>query len=84
VLKGDQVDGGYESLWNVWDKIGLNANYLNDSTPLEIEKVLARIRSITNTDVFFDIDVDDDPRNSSSHSLLIINQNEDWKEFKKT
>jgi len=83
MFKGVQVDDDNESLWNVWDKIGLDANYLNDSTPLEIEKVLARIRLITDMDVFFDIDVDDDPRNSSSHSLLIINQNEDWEKFKK-
>jgi len=83
VFIGYRDDNDYEPLWDVWDKIGLSANYLNDSTPLEIEMVLAKIRVHTNANIFFGIDVDDNPRNSSSYSLLSINQNEDPEKLKK-
>jgi hypothetical protein len=33
--------------------------------------------------IFFDLDVDDDPRNSSSYSLLIISKNEESIDFHK-
>lgn len=70
----DSDPGKYDSLWTVWEKLSLNNDYLNDSTPLEIEKILAKVKNSLNIDVFFSIGYDDDPRNSSSHSLLTINQ----------
>lgn len=52
--------------------MGLDADYLNESAPLEFEKIFAKIYVHFNTDVFFGIDIYDDPRNSTSHQLLII------------
>lgn len=74
----------YESLWNVWEKLGLDAtDYLKDSTPLEIEKVLAKIKVYLNFETFFSLGIDDDPRNSSSHSLLIVQNIMESKKFRK-
>ncbi|XP_025196928.1 neprilysin-2-like [Melanaphis sacchari] len=79
----DQVPNKYDPLWDVWKKIGLNTNYLNDSVPLEIEIILAKVKVYFNLDIYFNIDIDDDPRNSSSHSLLVIGQNKELNEYKK-
>ncbi|XP_026804476.1 neprilysin-2-like [Rhopalosiphum maidis] len=79
----DQVSNKYDALWEIWEKVGLNTNYLNDSVPLEIETILARVKVYLNLDIFFDIYIDDDPRNSSSHSLLIIDQNRELNKYRK-
>ncbi|XP_025418911.1 neprilysin-21-like isoform X2 [Sipha flava] len=73
----------YDLLRDVWKKINLDINYLNDSVPLDIETVLAKIQKHLNMNIFFDLDVDDDPRNSSSYSLLIISKNEESIDFHK-
>lgn len=78
----DPVNNNYDSLRNIWDEVGLDTDYLSDSAPLEIETFLAKIKIYFDIDVFFSINVDDDPRNSSSHSLLIVYQNENPEKFK--
>lgn len=57
-------------------------NYLNDSVPLDIETILARVKVYLNLDIIFGIDIEDDPRNSSSHSLIIIDQNDGSDKYK--
>lgn len=79
----DSDDNSYDSLRNIWDEVGLDTDYLSDSAPLDIETILAKIKIYFNIDVFFNIDVDIDPRNSSSHSLLIIYKDENPEKFKK-
>ncbi|KAL5244165.1 hypothetical protein ACI65C_011575 [Semiaphis heraclei] len=79
----DQISKNYDPLRDVWEKVGLNTDYLNDSVPLEIETILARLKLYFNLDMFFDIDIEDDPRNSSSHSLLIIDQIWESNKYKK-
>lgn len=79
----DQLSSNYDPLWKVWEKVGLNTEYLNDSVPLEIETILARVKLYFDLDIFFEIYVDDDPRNSSSHSLLTITQNLESNKYKR-
>ncbi|XP_050056333.1 membrane metallo-endopeptidase-like 1 isoform X7 [Aphis gossypii] len=78
----DQNSIKYDPLWNVWKKIGLNTDYLNDSVPLEIETILARVGVHFSLDIFFQIDIEADPRNSSSHLLLNIDQNLELNKYK--
>lgn len=79
----ERVYNRYEPLWNLWVKVGLDANYLNDSASLEFEKIFAKIYVHFNTNVFFGIFISDDPRNSSSHSLLLINHVAEYEKFEK-
>lgn len=67
----------YDFLREVWKKMNLDTNYLNNSVPLDIEIVLAKLEKHLNINIFFDLDVDYDPRNSSSRSLLIVSRNEE-------
>ncbi|KAE9532529.1 hypothetical protein AGLY_009610 [Aphis glycines] len=78
----DQDSIKYDPLWDVWKKVGLNTDYLNDSVPLEIETILARLRIYFNLNIFFKIYINDDLRNSSSHSLLTIDRNLELNKYK--
>jgi len=78
----DQDSIKYDPLWDVWKKVGLNTDYLNDSVPLEMETILARLRIYFNLNIFFNIYIDDDLRNSSSHSLLTIDRNLELNKYK--
>lgn len=73
----------FNPLQNVWKKVGLDANYLKDEVPLEIEKTLARIKVNYGIDIFFSTGVYDDPRNTSSYSLLYIGEIEEPNKYKK-
>lgn len=42
-----------------------------------MEIILAKIKLFFNSDIYFALDVDDDPRNSSSNLLLAIGQNKE-------
>ncbi|CAI6352115.1 unnamed protein product [Macrosiphum euphorbiae] len=79
----DQVSSNYDPLWKVWEKVGLNTEYLNDSVPLEIETILARVKLYFNLNIFFGIYAVDDPRNSSSHLLLTVTQNLESNKYKR-
>lgn len=79
----EQTSDDYEPLRTLWENVGLDANYLNDSVPLKIEKILAKIKAHYDTDVFFSTDISDDPRNSSSYALLFIGENEESNKIKK-
>jgi len=48
-----------------------------------METILARVKLYFNLDIFFEIYADDDPRNSSSHSLLTITQNWESNKYKR-
>jgi len=79
----DQRTTNYNPLRNVWGKVGLNANYVKNGVPLDIEKTLARIKVNYDMDIFFSTDISEDPRNTSSYSLLYIGENEESNRYKK-
>lgn len=77
-----QDDNGDKSLSDVLIKMGLPTNYLIDSSPLELEKTIAKINVYFETSLFIGIGIDNDPRNSTSHSLLVIGHNKKSENFK--
>ncbi|XP_050431997.1 neprilysin-1-like isoform X2 [Adelges cooleyi] len=68
-----KMDKKFNTLKNVWMDIGLDTDYLDDSVPLDVERVLAKYKSNLNLDIFFGLNVYDDPRNSS-RTLLVVHQ----------
>lgn len=77
-----QDDNGNKSLSDLLIKVGLPTNYLIDSSPLEIEKTIAKINIYFETDLFIGVGIENDPRNSTSHSLLVIGHNKKSEIFK--
>lgn len=79
----DQQTTDYNPLRNIWEKVGLDVNYLKNGVPLDIEKTLARIKVNYGMNIFFSTDISEDPRNTSSYSLLYIGENEESNKYKK-
>ncbi|XP_050538389.1 endothelin-converting enzyme 1-like isoform X2 [Daktulosphaira vitifoliae] len=72
-VERDNVNKTIDAIATVWKDIGFDTNYLADSVPINAENYLAKIKNNLDVDVFFGLNVYDDPRNSSK-TLLIVHQ----------
>ncbi|VVC39607.1 Metallopeptidase, catalytic domain,Peptidase M13, C-terminal domain,Peptidase M13,Peptidase M13, N- [Cinara cedri] len=72
----------YSPLWRLWEELGLDENYLNDTVALDLEIISSKFRKYIDSNIYFGISTIEDPRNSSSHALLSISTFEESSKFK--